>query len=91
MTIADANQKALYKREPYSIRKHVKPYLPTAVNHAEPGAGGVIAPDKIIDLTKNLKPDGTLDWNVPAGDWTVVRMGRRNNGAGTRPAPKAAG
>jgi hypothetical protein len=88
--ISDINEKAFYKREPYSINRHVKPYLPTAVNHAEPGAGGVVAPDKIIDLTKNLKPDGTLDWNVPAGDWTVVRMGRRNNGAGTRPAPKAA-
>jgi hypothetical protein len=88
--ISHIKEKALYKREPYSINRHVKPYLPTAVNYAEPGAGGVIAPDKIIDLTKNLKPDGTLDWNVPAGDWTVVRMGRRNNGAGTRPAPKVA-
>ena len=88
--ISDINEKAFYKREPYGINRHVKPYLPTAAHHAEPGAGGVIAPDKIIDLTKNLKPDGTLDWNVPAGDWTVVRMGRRNNGAGTRPAPKAA-
>ena len=88
--ISHINEKAFYKREPYSINRYVKPYLPTAVNHAEPGAGGVIAPDKIIDLTKNLKPDGTLDWNVPAGDWSVVRMGRRNNGAGTRPAPKAA-
>jgi hypothetical protein len=27
---------------------------------------------------------------VPAGNWTVVRMGRRINGAGTRPAPRAA-
>jgi hypothetical protein len=88
--ISDINEKAFYKREPYGINRHVKPYLPTAAHHAEPGAGGVIAPDKIIDLTKNLKPDGTLEWNVPAGDWTVVRMGRRNNGAGTRPAPKAA-
>ena len=88
--ISDISEKALYKREPYTCFKHVKPYLPTAAHHAEPGAGGVIAPDKIIDLTKNLKPDGTLEWDVPAGDWTVVRMGRRNNGAGTRPAPRAA-
>jgi hypothetical protein len=88
--ISDISEKALYKREPYTCFKYVKPYLPTAAHHAEPGAGGVIAPDKIIDLTKNLKPDGTLEWDVPAGDWTVVRMGRRNNGAGTRPAPRAA-
>ena len=88
--ISDINEKALYKREPYSSRKHVKPLLPTSPRYAEPGAGGVIAPEKIIDLTKNLKPDGTLDWQVPTGNWTVVRMGRRINGAGTRPAPAPA-
>ena len=87
--IADIDEKALYKREPYTSFKHVKTYLPTAAHYTEP-AGGVIAPDKIIDLTKNLKPDGTLEWQVPAGNWTVVRMGRRINGAGTRPAPAPA-
>ena len=88
--IPDINEKALYKREPYSSWKQVKPYLPTSVHYTEPGPAGVIAPDKIVDLTKNLKPDGTLEWEVPAGNWTVVRMGRRINGAGTRPAPSAA-
>jgi hypothetical protein len=86
--IPDINEKAFYKREPYTSFKHVKPYLPTSAEYREPG--GAIAPDKILDLTKNLKPDGTLDWEVPAGDWTVVRMGRRINGAGTRPAPRQA-
>ena len=88
--IPDINEKALYKREPYSSWKQVKPYLPTSVHYTEPGPARVIAPDNIVDLTKNLKPDGTLDWEVPAGNWTVVRMGRRINGAGTRPAPSAA-
>jgi len=87
--IADIDEKALYKREPYTSFKHVKTYLPTAAHYTEP-AGGVIAPDKIIDLTNHLKPDGTLEWQVPAGNWTVVRMGRRINGAGTRPAPAPA-
>ncbi len=88
--ISDIDEKALYKREPFSIWNRVKPYLPTSAHYTEPGAGSVIAPDTIVDLTKNLKPDGTLDWNVPPGNWTVVRMGRRINGAGTRPAPAAA-
>jgi len=88
--IPDISEKALYKREPYSSWKHVKPYLPTAANYAEPRAGSVIVPDTIVDLTKSLKPDGTLEWDVPPGNWTVVRMGRRINGAGTRPAPQAA-
>jgi len=86
--IADINEKALYKREPYSSFKHVKPYLPTSAEYTE--SGGAIDPAKVVDITKNLKPDGTLDWEVPAGDWTVVRMGRRINGAGTRPAPAPA-
>ncbi len=88
--IADVNEKALYKREPYSSWKHVKPYLPTSARYAEPGEGKVVVPDSILDITKHLKPDGTLDWHVPDGKWTVVRMGRRINGAGTRPAPEAA-
>ena len=88
--VSDINEKALYKREPHSIWKHVKPYLPTSARYAEPGEGKVVVPDSILDITKHLKPDGTLDWNVPAGKWTVVRMGHRVTGAGTRPAPEAA-
>ncbi|MHB8957315.1 MAG: glycosyl hydrolase [Pirellulaceae bacterium] len=88
--VSDINEKALYKREPHSIWKHVKPYLPTSARYPEPGEGKVVVPDSILDITKHLKPDGTLDWDVPAGKWTVVRMGRRVTGAGTRPAPEAA-
>ncbi len=88
--VADIDEKALYKREPHSIWKHVKPYLPTSARYLEPEPGSVIAPNRIADLTKRMKPDGTLDWTVPAGKWTVVRLGRRVTGAGTRPAPEAA-
>ena len=35
-----------------------------------------------------MKPDGTLDWQIPAGKWTVLRFVSRNNGASTRPAPE---
>lgn len=88
--IPDVNEKALYKREPYSSWKHVKPYLPTSSHYAEPGEEQAVVPDRILDITNHLQPDGTLDWQVPDGKWTVVRMGRRINGAGTRPAPEAA-
>jgi len=88
--IADIDEKALYERGPYSIWKHVKPYLPAAARYEEPGPAGVIAPNEIVDLTKQLGPDGTLNWEVPAGDWTIVRMGRRPTGASSRPAPSTA-
>ena len=89
--IADIDEKALFYRDPYSIRHAikppVKPYLPTSASYEEPGPMGIIQPDQIVDLTKQLKPDGTLGWNVPDGEWTIVRMGRRVTGASSRPAP----
>jgi alpha-L-rhamnosidase len=88
--IADIDEKALFRRDPYSIRKMVKPYLPTAADYQEPGPEAVIQPDGVLDLTGKLKPDGTLNWDVPAGEWTVVRMGRRVTGASSRPAPSTA-
>ncbi len=88
--IDDINEKALFERGPFSSAPGVKPYLPTSARYTEPGAAGVIPPNEIVDLTQQLKPDGTLDWKVPAGDWTIVRMGRRVTGANTRPAPESA-
>ncbi len=88
--MADIDEKALFTRGPYTLRKEVKPYLPTSARYAEPGPSGVIQPNEIVELTKQLKPDGTLNWEVPAGDWTVVRMGRRTTGASSRPAPSTA-
>jgi len=29
----------------------------------------------IIDLTEKLKPDGQLEWDVPDGDWVILRNG----------------
>lgn len=40
-----------------------------------------IRPEDVVDLTSRLKPDGTLEWSVPAGDWTIVRTGHRMTGA----------
>ena len=62
------------------------PYLPASVPYSSV-SGSVIDSEKIIDLTDKLGPDGSLTWNVPAGKWTIMRFGTRNNGAVTRPAP----
>lgn len=34
----------------------------------------------VIDLSAKLEPDGTLAWDVPAGDWDVYRFGYTVNG-----------
>jgi hypothetical protein len=49
-------------------------------------------PANIIDLTDRMKPDGSLDWTPPAGDWMVLRIGYSLTGAMNRPAsPEATG
>ncbi len=85
--IGDITEKALYYREPYTSKPGVKPFLQSVVSYNEPAQGTVISGDKVIDVTKFLKPDGTLEWEVPKGNWTIMRFGTRNNGAVTRPAP----
>ena len=83
-----ADEKALYYRAPFSSVDGVKPYLPAPAEHPPVPESACIDMDEIIDLTDLLKSDGTLDWNVPAGDWTIMRFAGRNNGANTRPAPQ---
>ena len=85
--ITDITRKALYYRDPYTSMPGVKPFIPSFAAYDEPSGEAVILPDKIIDVTRYLKPDGTLDWKVPGGNWTIMRFGSRNNGAVTRPAP----
>jgi hypothetical protein len=53
-----------------------------------PDAAKVASRD-VVDLTARMKPDGTLDWKVPAGKWTVLRLGYSLTGAKNRPATPA--
>ena len=46
--------------------------------------------DTIIDLSDRMQPDGTLSWQAPRGDWTVVRFGHVNTGEQNKPAPPEA-
>ncbi|MCR8560239.1 glycosyl hydrolase [Mucilaginibacter sp. BJC16-A38] len=85
--IEDIDEKALYYRAPYSSVKDVKQYLPSLPVYEQLPPEAIIHKNKIIDLTNKLQKDGTLSWKVPPGNWTIVRFGKRNNGAITRPAP----
>jgi hypothetical protein len=86
--IEDIDEKALYVRAPYSSQPGVKPFLPAPANFPMLPAGGAIDPARIVDLTEHLTADGRLNWEVPAGHWTIMRFGRTTTGANTRPAPK---
>lgn len=84
--IKDVDEKALYYRAPYSSVAGVKPFL-TPDFETRFDSGSIIDKNKILDLSAQLQPDGTLNWEVPPGNWTILRFGVRNNGAITRPAP----
>jgi hypothetical protein len=43
---------------------------------------------KIVDLTSKLTADGKLNWQVPAGEWVILRLGYTPTGAKNHPAPK---
>jgi hypothetical protein len=46
----------------------------------------------VIDLTGAMRADGTLEWDAPAGRWTVLRMGYSLTGHRNGPAsPDATG
>jgi hypothetical protein len=84
--ISLADEKALYYRAPFTSQEGVLPYLPASAGYPESG-GSVIDQKKIVDITDRLQMDGVLRWEVPPGNWTIMRFGTRNNGAVTRPAP----
>ncbi|MCH4156794.1 MAG: glycosyl hydrolase [Muribaculaceae bacterium] len=86
--IKDADEKSLYYRPPYSSTPGVKQYLPTMEAYKQnTDSQAVVDGNRIIDLSTLLRTDGTIEWTVPEGEWTIMRFGCRNNGAVTRPAP----
>ncbi|MDP2335791.1 MAG: glycosyl hydrolase [Bacteroidota bacterium] len=52
----------------------------------------VIDASKVVDITKFLAADGTLSWEVPEGDWVILRTGMTPTGTVNSPAsPEATG
>ena len=87
--VENIDEKALFVRNPYTSQPGVRPHFPAPATFPEAEKSQVIDPAKIIDLTSRLQPDGRLQWEVPPGEWTILRMVRRSTGANTRPAPAA--
>ncbi|MDR1860098.1 MAG: glycoside hydrolase family 2 [Bacteroidales bacterium] len=49
-----------------------------------------IKPEEVLDISKNLAADGTLTWDVPEGEWVVLRTGMLPTGVQNSPVPKGA-
>ncbi len=95
-SIPDIDEKALYTRGsyssqipgPFTTRPWVRPFLPS-----EPADGAIpaercVASRHVLNLAGKLAADGKLTWNVPPGNWTIMRFGRTLTGQTTRPSPK---
>ena len=51
-------------------------------------ADAVIPTDHVIDLSDKMTADGTLSWDAPAGEWTIIRFGHAWNGHIVGPSPR---
>lgn len=51
-------------------------------------AGLVVGQNDILNITDRLNADGRLDWNVPPGQWTILRIGHTPTGRDNHPAPE---
>jgi hypothetical protein len=60
---------------------------PAAVPIEQPG-GPTIDPNTVVDISPSMNAQGQLDWQAPAGNWTIVRIGHTTTGAKCDPAPK---
>ena len=87
--VENIDEKALFVRNPYTSMPGVRTHFASPASFPETDKSQVIDPTKVIDLTSRLQEDGRLQWEVPPGEWTILRMGRRSTGANTRPAPAA--
>ena len=54
----------------------------------ENAAAGAVPRSEIINLTAQLDAAGTLHWQVPPGEWVILRVGYTPTGAINHPATK---
>ncbi|MBR4755733.1 MAG: glycoside hydrolase family 2, partial [Bacteroidales bacterium] len=53
----------------------------------EDGKDRAVVPEKVVDLTGKMAEDGTLTWDVPEGNWVIMRTAMLPTGVPNAPAP----
>ena len=93
---ADLAEKALYTRGsyssqilgPYTTVPWVRPFLPSLAAYPQLAERDSVAKTNVQDLSSRMGSDGRLEWDIPAGEWILLRAGRTITAQTTRPAPK---
>ena len=57
------------------------------IDENEAPEADIVHPENIIDLTHKMREDGGLEWDVPDGRWTIVRIGYQPTGKQNHPSP----
>jgi hypothetical protein len=60
-----------------------------AASKGELSPSAILARGNVLDLTAKLDASGRLEWDAPAGEWIVLRVGHTSTGAENAPAPKS--
>jgi alpha-L-rhamnosidase len=92
---ADLAEKALYMRGSYSSQilgpnstvPWVRPFLPSRAAYPQVAVRECVTQTRVQNLTSQMGKDGQLEWDIPEGDWILLRAGRRITAQTTRPAP----
>ncbi|MGQ9697331.1 MAG: glycosyl hydrolase [Armatimonadota bacterium] len=51
-------------------------------------SGAAVEPRQIVNLTDRLRPDERISWDVPEGDWVILRIGHAPTGKENHPSPR---
>lgn len=73
--IPDVDSRNSAMEDSYSFKPFVSDYISDGID-----------PTKMLDLSGKMLPDGTLRWNPPGGNWTILRIGYTTTGKCNAPA-----
>ena len=71
--------------------KTFKQRLETTSDAVATASDQVVPKNAVRDVTDCLKPDGSFEWDAPAGEWTIMRVGYLCSGQQNHPASKFGG
>ncbi|AWW28864.1 hypothetical protein DN752_01245 [Echinicola strongylocentroti] len=69
-----------YKNLAGRVRNHLAP------DTKDVPVAALVHKEEIVDLTSRLSKDGLLEWEVPEGEWVILRLGHTPTGKKNHPA-----